>query len=110
MKLATPAGSALVQPSIPPPPAANGSTSKALTKLDLFSGDLLGEDFNSPTSQNSLALVPVSVPQPSTPVASEQNALALVDLLSVGSNAPCSSNSLSAFPAEQAYPILLEFK
>ncbi|GAB2284848.1 hypothetical protein Dimus_019301 [Dionaea muscipula] len=110
---ATPAGSALVQPSIPPPPAANGSTattSKALGKIDLFRGDLLGEDFNSPTSQNSLALVPVSVPQPSTPVASEQNALALVDLLSVGSNAPSSSNSLSAFPAEQAYTILPEFK
>ncbi|GAB2288529.1 hypothetical protein Dimus_022859 [Dionaea muscipula] len=59
---ATPARSALVQPSIPSPPAANGSTSKALTKIDLFSGDLLGEDFNSPTSQNSLALVPVFVP------------------------------------------------
>ncbi|GAB2275701.1 hypothetical protein Dimus_010455 [Dionaea muscipula] len=111
---ATPGASAVAQPSIPPPPAVNGSTSgtsKALAKIDLLSGDLLsGEDFNSPTAQSSMALVPVSVPQPLTPVASDQNALALVDMFSVGTNAPSSSNAQSTFPVGQAYPVHQQFQ
>ncbi|GMH06988.1 hypothetical protein Nepgr_008828 [Nepenthes gracilis] len=99
--------SALAQP-LPAPPTANGTTTpaKEVSKMDLLSGDLLSsEDFNSTTAQNSLALVPVSVPHPSSPAAaSDQNALALVDMFSVGSSAPSSSAAQPAFPAGQSYP------
>lgn len=50
-------------------------------KFDLLSGD----DFNSPTAGNNLAIVPVGSPQPATPV-SQQNALALVDMFSLNNN------------------------
>ncbi|KAA8525285.1 hypothetical protein F0562_007140 [Nyssa sinensis] len=62
------------------PTATNGpvtTPTKADPKIDLLSGD----DFNSPTAENSLAIVPVGVPQPPSP-ASQQNALALVDMFS----------------------------
>lgn len=101
-----PATTAATKPSIPPPPVANAgaaSTSNALVKMDLLSGDLLGEDFSVPAPQNSLALVPVSAPQPSNPVPSEQNALALVDMFSSGNNAPSSSNPQPAFHSGQTY-------
>lgn len=55
-------------------------------RIDLLSGD----DFNSPTA-NSLALVPVGEPQPASPVASQQNVLALVDMFPQSNNQ--SSNS-----------------
>ncbi|KAL7159354.1 hypothetical protein ABFS83_01G021600 [Erythranthe nasuta] len=67
-------------------PTTNGqltTPTKADPKIDLLSGD----DFNSPTA-NSMALVPVEgqpQPQPASPVASQNNALALVDMFS-GSN------------------------
>ncbi|CAA0810575.1 ENTH/VHS/GAT family protein [Striga hermonthica] len=57
-------------------------------KIDLLSGD----DFNSPTA-NSLALVPVGQPEPTSPVASQQNALALVDMFS-GSSSSQPLNSI----------------
>ncbi|XP_011081815.1 TOM1-like protein 2 [Sesamum indicum] len=69
---------------LPAPPTTNGpvmTPTKADPKIDLLSGD----DFNSPTA-NSLALVPVGQPQPASPVASPQNALALVDMFSESSN------------------------
>ncbi|KAL0311983.1 UNVERIFIED_CONTAM: TOM1-like protein 9 [Sesamum radiatum] len=69
---------------LPAPPTINGqltTPTKADPKIDLLSGD----DFNSPTA-NSLALVPVGQPQPASPVASQQNALALVDMFSESNN------------------------
>ncbi|KAL1557353.1 TOM1-like protein 9 isoform X2 [Salvia divinorum] len=56
------------------PPATNGQLTTT-AKADLLSGD----DFNSPAA-NSLALVPLSEPQPTSPAASQQNILALVDM------------------------------
>ncbi|GMG99063.1 hypothetical protein Nepgr_000903 [Nepenthes gracilis] len=96
----------------PAPHAFNGTTSaKEVPKIDLLSGDLLsGDDYNSPAAQNTLALVPVSVPQPSSPVASEQNALAVVDMFSLGSNVPRSLNPQLVFHAGQAYPTSREFR
>ncbi|XP_021739199.1 TOM1-like protein 9 [Chenopodium quinoa] len=90
----------------PPAPQANGSaatTDKALSKIDLLSGDLLGDDFSTPTAQDSLALVPVSAPPPSSPIPSEHNALALVDMFSMD-NTPESSNSQHAFSGGQGQP------
>lgn len=68
------------------PITTNGSTTTTAParvdpKFDLLSGD----DFNSPTAVNSLAIVPVGTPQPATPV-SQQNALALVDMFSLNNN------------------------
>lgn len=91
-----------------PAPHANGSAAtptKEVSKIDLLSGDLLGDDFST-TAQDSLALVPVSAPQPSSPIASEQNALALVDMFSM-TNTPDSSNSQPAFSAGQGQPYSL---
>lgn len=63
-----------------PPPSTNGQLStpmKADPKIDLLSGDDL----------NALAIVPVGQqPQPTSPVASQHNALALVDMFSDTSN------------------------
>lgn len=72
---------------LPAPPTANGPSTtptKASPKMDLLSGD----DFSSPTAENSMAIVPVTIgePRPVTPV-SQQNALALVDMFSQGNNA-----------------------
>ncbi|XP_010668108.2 TOM1-like protein 9 isoform X1 [Beta vulgaris subsp. vulgaris] len=97
-----------------PAPHANGSaatTSKAITKIDLLSGDLLGDDFSTPTAQDSLALVPVSAPQPSSPIDSDNNALALVDMFSMN-DTPDSLNSQPAYSAGQGqgYPLAPEFQ
>ncbi|XP_056699144.1 TOM1-like protein 9 isoform X2 [Spinacia oleracea] len=97
-----------------PAPQANGSTtttpSKADSKIDLLSGDLLGDDFGTSPAQDSLALVPVSAPQPSSPIPSEHNALALVDMFSMD-NSPESSNSQPAFAGQgQGYPLAPELQ
>lgn len=58
-------------------PAANGqltTPTKADSNIDLLSGDDL------------MALVPVGQPEPASPVASQQNALALVDMYSENNN------------------------
>lgn len=88
----------------PPTPATNGPTpisTKAITKFDLLSGD----DFSSPMAENSLALVPVGEPQPTTTNVSQQNnALALVDMFSESNNGPQSTFSVgqsSYSPAPQ---------
>ncbi|KAM7513165.1 hypothetical protein LguiB_012040 [Lonicera macranthoides] len=77
--------------------ATNGPTpisTKAITKFDLLSGD----DFSSPMAENSLALVPVGEPQPTTTTVSQQNnALALVDMFSESNNGP-----QSTFPVGQS--------
>lgn len=62
----------LNQLALPAPPVANGA---ANSKIDLLSGD-------------DLALVPVGPPQPASPVASAQNALALIDMFSDNTNNP----------------------
>lgn len=71
------------------PIATNGPSAtpaKVNPKFDLLSGD----DFSSPTAENSLALVPAGEPQPTTP-ASQQNALALVDMFSQSNNVQSNS-------------------
>ncbi|KAI3468230.1 hypothetical protein Pfo_024893 [Paulownia fortunei] len=87
---------------LPAPPTTNGqltTPAKADPKIDLLSGD----DFNSPMA-NSLALVPVGQPQPASPVASQQNALALVDMFSE------SNNNQSLNSIGQAYPSSPQFQ
>ncbi|KAI3454076.1 hypothetical protein Pfo_010739 [Paulownia fortunei] len=87
---------------LPAPPATNGqltTPTKVDPKIDLLSGD----GFNSLTA-NSLALVPVGEPQPVSPVASQQNALALVDMF------PQSNNSQSSNSIGQAYPSSAHFQ
>ncbi|KAF5938892.1 hypothetical protein HYC85_023151 [Camellia sinensis] len=70
-------------------PATNGLptiSTKVNPKMDLLSGD----DFNSPSAENSLAIT--------SPVAGQHNALALVDMFSqINNNQPAS-------PVGQAYP------
>ncbi|CAL5429170.1 unnamed protein product [Camellia sinensis] len=77
-------------------PATNGLptiSTKVNPKMDLLSGD----DFNSPSAENSLAIVPLGEPQTS-PVAGQHNALALVDMFSqINNNQPAS-------PVGRAYP------
>ncbi|KAH6760612.1 ENTH/VHS/GAT family protein [Perilla frutescens var. frutescens] len=80
-----------------PPPTTNGHFTtplKADPKIDLLSGDDL----------NALALVPVGQPQPTSPVASQQNALALVDMFSE------SSNNQPLHSVGQAYPSSSQFQ
>ncbi|KAK9683733.1 hypothetical protein RND81_10G161300 [Saponaria officinalis] len=97
-----------------PAPTANGSSdtpTKVDPKIDLLSGDLIsGDDFNTPTAQDTLALVPVSAPQASSPAASQQNALALYDMFATNNSTPDSSNSQHLFPAGQGYPLAPEFQ
>ncbi|ESQ49194.1 hypothetical protein EUTSA_v10022036mg [Eutrema salsugineum] len=47
-------------------------------KIDLLSGD----DFETPNAENSLALVPLGPPQPTSPVATPDNSIVLIDMLS----------------------------
>ncbi|KAL4303217.1 hypothetical protein GQ457_10G002190 [Hibiscus cannabinus] len=84
------------------PPATNGSTPPpaANPKMDLLSGD----DFNSPKTDNSLALVSLGEPQQATP-ASQQNALVLFDMFSDGSNTSNSVNTQSSGFAGQTNPL-----
>ncbi|XP_071690709.1 TOM1-like protein 9 [Rutidosis leptorrhynchoides] len=66
------------------PITTNGPSTTPSTvnvKFDLLSGD----DYNSPSASNSLAIVPVGEAQPVTPV-SQNNALALVDTFSQNNN------------------------
>ncbi|CAL5435532.1 unnamed protein product [Camellia sinensis] len=85
-----------IQLLVPAAPAANGPTTtpiKVNPKMDLLSGD----DFNSPSSVNTLAIVPAE-PQSNSPVANQQNALALVDMFSQN------NNNQPVYPVGQAYP------
>ncbi|KAF8407064.1 hypothetical protein HHK36_006189 [Tetracentron sinense] len=102
------AGSQLLQLSVPAPPASNGSVT-SLAKVDPKMDLLSGEDYNSPSAQNSLALVPVGEPQPTSPV-SEQNILALSDMFSQNNNTINSFNSQLAYSDEQAYPATSQFQ
>lgn len=66
--------------------------------MDLLSGD----DYATPEPENSLALVPVSVP-PATP-SSQQNILSLSDMFSHNNSPANSLYSQSAYPSSQTYP------
>lgn len=67
------------------PITSNGTSTTTPTRVDPKFDLLSGDDFNSPTAGNNLAIVPVGSPQPATPV-SQQNALALVDMFSLNNN------------------------
>lgn len=90
------------QLALPAPPAANGVATPTTPppKMDLLSGD----DFNSPTTEISLAIVPVSVggPQPAAP-ASEQNALALVDMFAQSNSAQTTNSAGQAYPSSPQF-------
>ncbi|XP_071692256.1 TOM1-like protein 9 isoform X2 [Rutidosis leptorrhynchoides] len=79
-----------------PPPA---TPEKVNPKFDLLSGD----DFSSPTPENSLAIVPMGEPESTIPSASQHNALALVDMLSQNnvSSGPPSGQTYSSPPLFQ---------
>ncbi|KAL1562221.1 TOM1-like protein 9 [Salvia divinorum] len=79
------------------PPATNNQLTTT-AKVDLLSGD----DFNLLTA-DSLALVPFSGPKPLSPVASQQNILALVDMYP-------QSNIQSSNSNGQAYSSLSHFQ
>ncbi|XP_009138142.1 TOM1-like protein 9 isoform X2 [Brassica rapa] len=81
----------LNQLALPAPPVTNGL---ANSKIDLLSGD-------------DLALVPVGPPQPASPVASNQNALALIDMFGENTNSPSPATAPtgnSALPSSPMNP------
>ncbi|KAL3500548.1 hypothetical protein ACH5RR_039641 [Cinchona calisaya] len=89
---------------LPAPLTANGPSTtptKANTKMDLLSGD----NFSSPTAENPMAIVPVTIgePQPVSPV-SQQNALALVDMFSQSNNAQPVSSFGQSYPTSPQIP------
>ncbi|KAG2249911.1 hypothetical protein Bca52824_089539 [Brassica carinata] len=79
----------LNQLALPAPPLANGS---ANSKIDLLSGD-------------DLALVPVGPPQPASPVASDQNALALIDMFGDNTNNPSPATAPTGISATESNPL-----
>ncbi|KFK29873.1 hypothetical protein AALP_AA7G190000 [Arabis alpina] len=83
----------LNQLALPAPPVTNGS---ADSKIDLLSGD-------------DLALVPVGPPQPASPVASpvasDQNALALIDMFGDNTNSPSPATAPTGNSAPLGSPL-----
>ncbi|KAL0872724.1 hypothetical protein Bca101_022429 [Brassica carinata] len=79
----------LNQLALPAPPLANGS---ANSKIDLLSGD-------------DLAIVPVGPPQPASPVASDQNALALIDMFGDNTNNPSPATAPTGISATESNPL-----
>lgn len=67
----------------------SATPAKIEPKFDLLSGD----DFNSPTAGNSLAIVAVGEAQPPATPVSQHNALALVDMFSQSNNVQNVSSS-----------------
>lgn len=108
MSTSTSERSPLQQSLLCAPPASNG----AATSLEIIDPnmDLLsGEDFSKPTSENSLALVPVTdLVDSSASSGTEQNILALSDIFSQNSNnsnKPTNAmDSNTMYPASQTYP------
>ncbi|KAG6423375.1 hypothetical protein SASPL_113770 [Salvia splendens] len=88
-------GQLLLTPTAPP---ATNNQLTTTAKVDLLSGD----DFNLLTA-DSLALVPLSEPQPPSPAASQKNILALVDMYP-------QSDIQSSNPNGQAYSSLPHFQ
>ena len=64
--------------------------------IDLFSG----EDYNSPTANDALAIVPVGEPQPTSPM-SQNRILALPDMFSESSTMADSVTSQAYYPVER---------
>ncbi|KAI3973147.1 hypothetical protein MKW92_013377 [Papaver armeniacum] len=86
-----------------PLPPSNGSITPPSVKVDPKMDLLSGEDFD-----NSLALVPVDAPQPTTPVSSQQNnILALTDMFSQNN---INSGSQPTYGAGQTYPPTSQFQ
>ncbi|CAN8229655.1 unnamed protein product [Cochlearia groenlandica] len=79
----------LNQLTLPAPPVTNGPPNP---KVDLLSGD-------------DLALVPVGPPQPASPVASDQNALALIDMFSDNTTSPSPATAPNGSLASQSDPL-----
>ena len=76
------------------------SPAKATPKFDLLSGD----DFSSPTPENSLTIVPMSQPESAT---QQNNALAFVDMLSQTNNVPnAQAHSLITLCSRHLQPML----
>ncbi|PIA64938.1 hypothetical protein AQUCO_00100420v1 [Aquilegia coerulea] len=95
----------LLVPSLP----ASAVSVTPSRKIDPM-GDLLsGDDYNSPTAENSLALVSMGDPQPSSPM-SQNNALVLSDMYSQGNNSTNSYNTQSVYPAGQMYSPTSQFQ
>lgn len=93
---------AVNQLMLPAPPITNGQATtptKVDPKMDLLSGD----DFNSPTAENTLAIVPVGEPQPASPIANHQNALALVDMFSQNNNQNQPYSSMPQYQQQQNF-------
>ncbi|XP_043703321.1 TOM1-like protein 9 [Telopea speciosissima] len=92
---------------LPAPPALNGpatAPARIDPKMDLLSG----EDYNSPTADNSLALVPVGEPQPSSPM-SQQNMLALSDMFHQNNGSTISFNTQTVMQGGLMYPTSPQF-
>lgn len=90
------------------PPRSNGPvvpSSSANPKIDLLSGD----DYNSPTAGNSLALVPVGDPQPPSPI-SQNNALVLSEMYSQGNNLTNAFNSQPVYSSGGTYSPTSQFQ
>ncbi|KAF3552453.1 hypothetical protein DY000_02010100 [Brassica cretica] len=83
----------LNQLALQAPPVANGS---ANSKIDLLSGD-------------DLALVPVGPPQPASPIASDQNALALIDMFPDNTSSPSIATAPTGNSAPQSSPLTPQF-
>ncbi|CAD5194596.1 unnamed protein product [Musa acuminata subsp. malaccensis] len=96
----------LQQLLLPAPPSDGAGTTSV--KVDPNMDLLSGEDYNKPTTENLLALVPVS--EPLNISASDQNVLALADMFSPNDstnnnkNPANSFDSNSTFPTQQTYP------
>ncbi|OIW14592.1 hypothetical protein TanjilG_32934 [Lupinus angustifolius] len=92
---------------LPAPPTSNGSAlpAKIDPKWDLLSGD----DYNSPKTENSLALVPVGEQQPTSPM-SQQNALVLFDMFSNSNNASTAVNAQPTNVASQTNQLGPQFQ
>ncbi|KAL6006203.1 hypothetical protein ACLOJK_040249 [Asimina triloba] len=86
------------QPLIPASPTSNGP-SKPPAKDEPLIDLLSGEDLTTSKPENTLALVPISVPSAS-PSPQQNNALALVDMFPQNDNATVSQ---PAYPGTQTY-------
>ncbi|KAG1346714.1 TOM1-like protein 9 [Cocos nucifera] len=108
MNTSTSEQSPLQQLPLPAPPASNGAAT-SLAIIDPNMDLLSGEDFSKPTSENSLALVPVTdLVDGSASSGTEHSILALSDIFSQNSNnsnKPTNAiDSNAAYPASQTYP------
>ncbi|PSR91792.1 TOM1-like protein [Actinidia chinensis var. chinensis] len=86
-----------IQLLLPAPTTTNGPATTTPTKVDPKMDLLSGDGFDSPSAVNTLAIVPVGDLQSTSPVANQQNAVALVDPFSH------SNNNQPVSPVGQAY-------